>query len=141
MSDTPVQDRPLFRQWNGKVSFASERGHFPESKALSFNSVDDLNKWFEQNPGFLVVELLAMKGLMGDSLVAIITKQLSDPEELAAFEARSQFVNEQMAKWKEERDAAKEAEVKRKETEERERIRLVNLGRKCEENHGKKAKE
>jgi hypothetical protein len=141
MSDIPVQKRVTYQEWDGKLSFASERGHFPESKALSFDSAEALNKWVTENPGFLCVELLTMKGLMGDKLVAVLTKQMSDPEELAAYEARADIINTEMSKWRAERDAAKEAEVRRKEDEERERVRLVNLGRKCEENHGKKAKE
>lgn len=115
----------------GKINYMNERGSATGCRAIVFTSADDLNTFFEQNSGLLVVEI---KPLPTSALLCLYTQALGD-EELEDFREFNYLVREHMDKKRAERDEQKAKNEEAKLKAEAEAKRLAELGRKCENNH------
>jgi hypothetical protein len=127
-------------KWPGKIPFASERGHFPGCLAVEWTNTTEMNKWFEEHPGLLMVETL-MNPATGH-LVGIIAKQMT-AEDLAEFEEFNRAWEGKRIERQQQKEAAEFARQEAEEKQKKEEQRLIALGKSCENNHGgltKKAK-
>jgi len=126
----------------GDMAFAHERGHFPGCSVKLFPfppsngppntlGVDvAVNEWAKANPMFIVIEILVT--LSG--ILVVYTKQVSPEEEADLNEvAREVDALMQARRAKRAEDAAKSQEASQQAEKERER--LVELGKRCEKNH------
>lgn len=114
----------------GDINFMAGRENVSNCRALHFFTARGMNKWFANNHGYLVVQ--AGSNFWGHNL--IVGKVLSD-EEYAEMMEIMELVNIERDK---RAQARREQEDKRKEAEEaakQEQLDLLELGKKCRENH------
>lgn len=120
----------------GKVNYATERDRFSNVKMVSFESPDELNAWFADNPGHLLLDWKTDS----DYILALIARILT-PSEQVELEVDANLLAEMRQKRIEEKEAAEwEAEAARLAGE-RERAELIEAGRKCREHHAPLIKE
>jgi hypothetical protein len=127
-------------EYPGKINFADVRGNYPGCAAIEFRDAIEMNSFFADNPNRLVVAVFPtqrrfMGGVVEFYITCLYTKILTD-EEIAEFnevqsEAR-RLIDERKAK----REAARKLIEEEKVKQLQEQKRLLDLGRKCEENHG-----
>jgi hypothetical protein len=121
----------------GHINFESDKGITQSNvKAFAFATVHEMNEWFEKNPGHFAVQVMGVR----DYIVCLINKVLSS-EEQQLLEDRADAIAKIM---EEKRLAREEAEKLTEEGQAKARAevdRLMNLGRKCEHNHGAVLKE
>lgn len=121
----------------GKVHVATAREYRSNCKMLFFVTPEDLNDWFDANPGHILFD---WKTSAGGVLYCIIGQVLS-PEEQDDMELRASVINEEVEKRKQERAAQLEAHAEKLKAEIAENKRLIEVGKKCEHNHGALIKE
>ena len=120
----------------GDMAFAHDRGHFPGVAVKMFpaaGAADGMNEWAKANPMFVVIEVL----VTGPSVLVFYTRQVS-PEEENDLNEVAREVDALMQKRRAERAEAATKTAELAKAAEREQVRLAELGRRCEENHGKK---
>ena len=135
MSELP-EKRNFIEKRPGNINYADERGSYPGCHLKFFPDSAGVNAFFAENANLLVVKLDATS----DGLFVLYTNQL-DSEDLEEF-------NEFSRAWmnhKQERDAAKaktQAEKERSQKAAEDDVKaLIELGKKCRDNHGKQTKQ
>lgn len=115
----------------GSIAYAAKHGHYAGCKMEVFESTTDLNKFFEENKGFLVVDIIPRAN---GQLVVLYNKALNDEEMemLTQYQSDWEEFREQKMASRREADALEKAAEKKLETE---KLELQELGRKCRDNH------
>ncbi len=117
----------------GHISLHMDGGRiYSRTKAVTFDSPDEMNGYFEENKGLIVV----MTSILADgSIVCLLAKGMSDVEiqELQEYQADLDRLRE--ARWADRRKAETEQKIAEEKRLQDERD-LQLLGRKCRENHG-----
>ncbi len=116
----------------GYINLESSNGLVHNNcKALSFQSVDAFNRWFETNPGTFAVQV----NVSAQDIICIVDRVLSD-EEQEILRDRGEAINQIMAERRALREKAN-ADAKALEDKRTEELEtLVELGKKCQHNHG-----
>ncbi len=129
MSDAhDVANRP------GHISFDRGNGDsYTGCKLEEFDSIAAVNEFFEQNTGYLVVDIKPISSyLIFVTYTSVLTvDQMSDLQEWG--KQMDSFMAERRAM----REASKQSQRSAAETAAAEDARLRELGRKCEQNHPK----
>lgn len=120
-----------FLEW-GHINFESANGVIQSNcKAVEFQTADEMNKWFADSPGVFATQIFPMDG----KLVAICNRVM-DEEEQADLSARADAIRKYVEEAKAKRQEAKLLEEKTLEERAAEQERLIEVGKKCEHNHG-----
>lgn len=135
------------RDWPGAINYANQRGHFHGTAAGVFisaegNIADQMNKFFKEHPGLLVVDIIPLNG----AEVLVLFTNVLDAQELQEFNEVSAEVEELRRKRREARQAAeakaleagqaaaKQAEADKAKNRERE-LELIKQGERCRKHH------
>jgi hypothetical protein len=113
-------------------------GSYSGCKLERFSTIEDLNKFFEANENMTVMDMWPGTGQNPDWYV--LYTNFMDPEEKADFDDAAEELRGIMARKREERRKAELETLTAEEKAARETERLVEVGKKCEANHGKKAR-
>lgn len=126
--EEPVDPEEPKRYWPGRINYASERGYHAGCVMRYFVGADDLNKFCEENPKVLVVDI---KPSFTSGLYIVYTNVL-DPETQKEFEHFTMEVEGKMSDWRKSQRKSKESAYYEKAEALNELVRLAELGRKYE---------
>ncbi len=128
----PAPVKPPF----GFISLHMDGGRiYSGTQLMRFDRYNEMNEYFEEHTGLLVVTMFPMHGLTGSHILALVATGISDEEreELMAYQ-------QDLNRLRDERHAAKNAAKEHAAIAEAKRLNdereLQALGRKCRENHG-----
>jgi hypothetical protein len=100
-------------------------------RALGFSGTQQMNEFFEREGDGLIVVYI---GVMSDGIVALVAQTMSDEERQELMEVQY-LVAEQMEVRRKAREEAKAKAGEATRKLEEDRRALVELGRKCRDNH------
>lgn len=113
----------------GHINVAHERGYFVGCKVFTFESAEELNKFFEENKTLLCVDIYEAWGKL-----AVLTHRVIEAEEMAQYQEFSRQVDAKMQEWKQKQAEASQAEAVRAAKEQAELKRLAEVGKNYENN-------
>lgn len=124
------KNRPLLERI-GNVALDTNGGVFSGCLFKLFNDEDELNDYFRMNANIMLVDWKVDSG----GIMGVLTNTL-DADQLEVIKLRTNVIEAEVQKLKDARDAEKEAEQTKMNKEVEEKMRLADIGEKCEKNHG-----
>ena len=112
---------------------------YSHSKLMEFAHADLLNEWFKENRGYIVHALGVRKGSTAHGLhdlYYVLVNKIRTDEEIQESQDIASIVEEQLEKKRSERMKAQLDAEEAREKAEQVRAELLELGRKCKDNHG-----
>jgi len=119
----------------GPIAFADTRGYFSGCTVVPFTDEKDMNRWFENNLGFMLVNVVTMATPEGTTLLGIVSP-IHTPEEITEMQEIQAEVQAALEKRRAQREKDRQEREKAEKAAEIEEKRLAGVGRACEQNHG-----
>ena len=115
----------------GPIAFADTRGYFSGCTVVPFTDEKDMTRWFENNLGFMLVNLVEFDGhLLG------VVSPIHTPEEIQEMNELQAELQASLEKKRAQREKDRQEREKAEKAAEIEEKRLAGVGRACEQNHG-----